>query len=256
MGEARRRLSGGEGEEAEQAQKKAEDHLKQAEEELSEEERRYRQLQQEELLFRIQQELAKLAAEQEKLNAETLKIDTERAARGGALIRVERFRLKDLGEAQTKLAGQVEYIVTEIEKQGSQVFGFTLRTVGDDMLDVGLRLGRNQTDTLVQAIQADILRRLKSLEAVFHEELKRRQRQGKQQQGGGGQQPLVPPAAELLMLRAMQDELNRELRGFIEGHPGIGKLDEAQREALSRLAHRQGLLKDIWNRFVASLGVR
>jgi hypothetical protein len=256
MSEARRQLGGGEGEEAEEQQKKAEDYLKQAEEELSEEQRRYRELQQEELLFRIQQELGKLIAEQERINSETLKTDTERAARDGALIRVERFRLKDLSEAQTTLAGQTEYIVTEIDKEGSQVFGLTLRTISDDMKDIAQRLAKYETGFLVQEIQGDVLRRLKDLEGVFHAELKRRQKKSQGQQGGGGKQPLVPPAAELLMLRTMQDQLNRQIQVFLGGLPPGGELTEMQREILTRLAARQGMLKDVWNRFVQALSGR
>jgi hypothetical protein len=255
MGDARRRLGAGEGEKAEGDQEKAENYLDQAEEELEEEERRYRNWQQEELLFRIRKELSKLVQEQDRINGQTRRTDVARIAAGGALTRLQRFELKDLSEAQKKQAAQVDYIVAEIEKEGSQVFGFILVSVADDMKEIARRLVRLETGVFVQEMQADVLKKLKELEAVFAAEIKRRQ-QGKRPQGGQQKRPLVPPAAELLMLRMMQQDVNYQLRRFLDGNPGLRELDPLQREYIERLAHRQGLIKDIWNRFMDAMGLR
>ena len=134
---------------------------------------------------------------------------------------------------------------------------FRLKTAGDDMLAIAKRLGRKETDLLVQDMQAEVLRNLKELEAAFNDELNRRRRdRQKQKGGGGGKQPLVPPSAELIMLRDMQNELNSKLRSFVSKSPRLEDLDEVQRAHLERLAHRQGLVKEIWTEFMEALGIR
>jgi hypothetical protein len=260
MAEARRQLEGAEGaqdgEEAEKEQKEAEDYLSQAEEELSEEERRYRQLQQEELLFRIREELKQLIVEQERINDETRKTDAESLVADGALTRFQRQVLRTLSKDQEKQAEQTGYIVEEIEKEHSQVFGFVLRAVAEDMKDVAERLTspRYETGPVTQELQQGILDKLKELRDVFDDELnRRRQEQGSPQQGQQGKPMLVPLSAEIIMLRNMQEAMLQQLDRLKRGVKQRGEVDDTDREYLERLAHRQGLIKDIWNRMVSGL---
>jgi GTP1/Obg family GTP-binding protein len=121
---------------------------------------------------------------------------------------------------------------------------------------IAKRLGRYDTGVFVQEIQADVLRRLKELEQVFGAEIKRRNKQPAQGGGGNQKPPLIPPAAEILMLRTMQEDINGQLKRFIDMNPRIDELDPMQREFIERLGHRQGVVKDIWLKFMEAMGVR
>jgi hypothetical protein len=261
MEDAARRLKGLEGEKAEERQKQAEEYLKKTEEELAEEERRYRDLQQEELLFKIREELRKVIKDQEKLNADTRKLDAEKEAAGDRLSRLDRQNLRGLSKEQGRVAEHVEFLAESLEKEGSLVFGMILKTVRDDMRAVESRIGRPSYDTgvFVQELMTQILRKLVELERVFDDELTRRQKEPEQQdqQGGGNQkQPLVPPIAEVLLLRNMQAELNGQIERFLRENRGKKELSPLDRDYLEQLANRQGMIKDVWEKFMKMAGVR
>jgi hypothetical protein len=260
MEDAARRLKGLQGEEAEKRQKQAEEYLRKTEEELAEEERRYRELQQEELLFKIREELRRVIKDQEAINTDTRKRDADRDPDGGRLSRLERQNLRGLSKEQTRVAEHVKYLAESLEKEDSIVFGMVLRAVGDDMHAISTRLGKPSYETgmFVQELQTQVLRKLVELERVFGDELNRRQKKPPQQQGGGGQQkqPLVPPIMEVIMLRNMQAELNGELGRLTKELRNKKDLDPMDREYLERLANRQGMIKDVWEKFMKMAGVR
>jgi hypothetical protein len=56
------------------------------------------------------------------------------------------------------------------------------------------------------------------------------------------------------MLRNMQQKLLDQLERFERGLKKRDEFDDADRDYLERLAHRQGIVKDIWNRMLRALG--
>jgi hypothetical protein len=242
---------------AEEQQKEAERKLREIQKELAEEERRYEGIHQEELLFLIGKELAALVEGQGAVNTGVKNLDAARAAAEGKLSRVNAAILRDLQAKETDLAAKAEVVAGAIEKEGSDVYGFVLRALVEDMTRLAGGFQDLDTGDGVQVLGAEISRRLKKLADAlkFDREMMKKlaeQRDAGNQGGGGGggggdqKQPLVPPDAELRLLRDLQTELNaaiEELSADIKADPTI---DDRRRTEAERLARKQARLRDIW----------
>ena len=100
----------------------AEQYLELADDALREEQERYDQLQAEEALYRIEQELAKVQVQQEELLTATEAAWAERGPED-SFSRHQRVGMRKLSAEQDSLSEQLDPIVTEIENEGSPVFG-------------------------------------------------------------------------------------------------------------------------------------
>jgi hypothetical protein len=247
----------GDAPEAEERQKEAERKLREIQKELAEEERRYEGIHQEELLFRIAQELAVLLEGQGAVNTAVKNLD---AGREGTerLSHVNRGILRELQQKEADLAGKSETVAAAIEKEGSEVYGFVLRSITEDMNRLAVYLQDQETGDRPQVLGQEIYRRLKKLadSLKFDREMAKKLAEERAKNPDGGnqgnqgeqKQSLVPADAELRMLRDLQTELNaaiEELAGEVKAE---ARIDDRQRSEAERLARRQARLRDIWRK--------
>jgi hypothetical protein len=241
----------GDGSSAEENQKEAERKLKEIQEELAEQERRYEGIHQEEALFRIAKELAGLLEGQGAVNTEVKNVDAKRVASEGNLSRFDRQTLKDLQTREADLASKSEFVAASIEKEGSDVYGFVLRSVTEDMRRLASSLQGLETGDPVQVLGAEILRNLKKLAdalKIDRETLRKLAEERPKGGGGGGDSKpsLVPPDAELRLLRDLQLDINAAVEDLQRDSTARPGPDESRRSDAERLAQRQRRLRDIW----------
>jgi hypothetical protein len=256
MESASSEMSEGDGSEAERHQREAERRLKELQEELADEERRYEGIRQEELLFRIAKELATLIEGQGGVNTEARNVATKREASGGNLSRFDRKTLEDLHAKETELAEKGGFISKSIEKEGSDVYGFVMQSIAEDMQRLAVYFRDRETGESVQVLGSEILRRLQELAEGLKRE-RQQQNQGQQQQRQQGEQrrSLVPPDAELRMLRRLQDDLNVSIEDLQRDTEGATGFSPEQRREAERLAGLQGRLRDLWLRLAERYGL-
>jgi hypothetical protein len=66
--------------------------------------------------------------------------------------------------------------------------------------------------------------------------------------GGGGQQDVIPPLAQLKVLRALQDELNKSTADFAKNHPDAGKLTDDEKAELKDLEQAQREIAELFEK--------
>uniref|UniRef100_UPI0018D35704 hypothetical protein n=1 Tax=Bythopirellula polymerisocia TaxID=2528003 RepID=UPI0018D35704 len=104
------------------------------------------------------------------------------------------------------------------------------------------RLRSVKTDKITQAVEQDIIETLEEMLAALQQALKElREKQSSQQSGEGqpGEQPLVDQLAELRMIRALQNRVNRRTEFYDSILKGEQAMDLELLEALDKLAERQ-----------------
>ncbi len=253
MEQAAENLDQGNPDEAEQDQEEALAKLQQQEEELRQEEESLEELKREQELVSLVKELTETKDAQLKINTATAAVQRERPA--GRLSRRRRASLQrkvePLARQEGDLSDKITTLIGRLEEESSRVFSFMLKNVSADMQQVRDLLLELETDSFTQFLQksvvVDIERMIASLEEQL-EVMKRQQQQQQQQQQQDQQQPqqrneaLVSMLAELLMLKNLQLEINRQT-GQLEDlrQSNDGSSDSGQwSRALDRLQQRQG----------------
>ena len=253
MEQAAENLDQGNPDEAEQDQEEALAKLQQQEEELRQEEESLEELKREQELVSLVKELTETKDAQLKLNTATAAVQRERPA--GRLSRRRRASLQRMVEPLARqegdLSDKITTLIGRLEEESSRVFSFMLKNVSADMQQVRDLLLELETDSFTQFLQkgvvVDIERMIASLEEQL-EVMKRQRQQQQQQQQQDQQQPqqqneaLVSMLAELLMLKNLQLEINRQT-GQLEDlrQSNDGSSDSGQwSRALDRLQQRQG----------------
>ena len=203
-------------------------------------------------LVQVDAMLQAVLAAQKKVNAETVKTYAKRRGRGYA--RAEQLKLADLARRQGDQAEQVGKIVELIEKEGTTaVFPAVLKEVRKDMGGAQDLLGDRQAGPLTQGIQEQIAGTIADLLDSLRKAIGQRQADGRGS-AGDGQPPLVPIAAELKMLRAMQDQINRRTE-LLNEQTRSGALDaEAGRDQHKRLSDRQSTLTELTEELDGKIG--
>ena len=252
MEQAAENLDQGNPDEAEQDQEEALAKLQQQEEELRQEEESLEELKREQELVSLVKELTETKDAQLKINTATAAVQRERPA--GRLSRRRRASLQrkvePLARQEGDLSDKITTLIGRLEEESSRVFSFMLKNVSADMQQVRDLLLELETDSFTQFLQkgvvVDIERMIASLEEQL--EVMKRQQQQQQQQQQDQQQPqqrneaLVSMLAELLMLKNLQLEINRQT-GQLEDlrQSNDGSSDSGQwSRALDRLQQRQG----------------
>ena len=251
MEQAAENLEQGNPDEAEQDQEEALAKLQQQEEELRQEEESLEELKREQELVSLVKELTETRDAQLKINTATAAVQRERPA--GRLSRRRRASLQrmlePLARQEGDLSDKITTLIGRLEEESSRVFSFMLKNVSADMQQVRDLLLELETDSFTQFLQksvvVDIERMMDSLEEQL--EVMKRQRQQQQQQQDQ-QQPqqqneaLVSMLAELLMLKNLQLEINRQtgqLEDLRQSNDGSSDSEQWSR-ALDRLQQRQG----------------
>ena len=137
------------------------------------------------------------------------------------------------------------------------MFTHMLRDIHSDLERVAELLDHPSNDPgiFTQDVQTELLTRMKELLETFRDERLRRKNQKQQQGGGGGKPRLVPEAVELVMLRKMQEDVNRKLEGVTRVIAGKKELTEVQKAILERLSHQQGGIRTVFRNFLKSVGI-
>lgn len=161
----------------------------------------------------IRQKFVKLKEDQEKLNAETARIDAAKGPDGWN--RIDRVRLGQLPGEQGKLAERVTAIDQDLAAVGSVVYVWANKDIAGAMERVKTALGKPETGKPTQENQARIVEQLDAM--IKNLQTKPKDSKFAQDAGGGGgggqggAQPL-PTEAELRLLKALQEIVNRDTR--------------------------------------------
>jgi len=259
-GDAGEALDRGDVGEAEPLEEDVERYLDQAREEIEREQERYLRLREEELLFKIGDELTRMAEIHAEARARTVEVDRERREAQG-LTRAMRLALRRVSRDEESIAVDSARIAEAIEKEGTTVFAFLLRSNEEDLRRIVELLSSRDapTDERVQGLQEDVAQRIEQLRQALRDEIRRRQ----QGQGQGGQNfsnpgsrrpPLVNDLAELRMLKMLEEAILARTEGFAERLDLFEEVDPFATEELLRLGHRHHRITELFEEFMRRLG--
>jgi hypothetical protein len=241
MQQAQERLKEAQRKEAVEEQEAALRELEQAKAELEKILRQLREEEMERLLVLLEARLRKMLEMQNQVYDETKKLDKS----------AESVPQHELEIASASLSRQEDQIVNEadralmlLQEDGSSVaFPEALQQAREDMKTVSDRLKRVKTEKITQALEEDIIATLEETLAALQKALKDlRDKKSQPQQGSGGEpgeQALVDQLAELRMIRALQERVNKRTLFYDEILEGQQAADSELLEALDELAKRQ-----------------
>lgn len=262
MGEAGKQLSRGEGDDdkqedvldrLEETRQELEKARKKAEEELAREQ-----------LARVSDVIKRIRERQEGHVEEANRIQKavqDRKGWGRALGN----SMRNLGDNQGGL-GEETGSVAKKDLSGAPVFQRLLERASRSMDQAGRRAGEMGTrPPAVDALpdpdlgrhQQDALRRLTQLLDSLKEAAGERQPLGQPGGGGGGddegggggrEDDGLPPMAQLKLLRALQEEVNKKTESFRKRHPNLEELDARAKVELEDLRREQKEVADLLER--------
>jgi hypothetical protein len=187
----------------------------------------------------VRQQYVKIKTDQEGLNGDTTKVESSR--KDGALGRADELKLGQLSGAQAKLADRIVKMNEDLEKLGSLVYVWANNDIAKSMNEVKADLAKLSSGVPTQSEQKRILEQLQAM----IDNLKETPRQSKFAQdgggGGGNGQPKakLPTEAELRLMKALQEAVNRDTKTQ-------GELkDNKDKPKLLALGNRQGELRDL-----------
>ncbi len=248
MRDAQQKLEQARREESLADQQKAREELEKAKAEL---EQILRQLREEELertLAQLEGRFRKMLEMQLRVYESTRRLDQVSPPQRGDDFVVQAGKLSF---DEQKISLEAQKALTLLLEEGSSVaFPATVEQMQEDMDQVTRRLGDAKIDELTIGIEEDIIASLEEIiEALQQaqqdlEEKKQQQQQQQQQQQGEQEQPLVDQIAELKMIRALQERVNkrtnRYARLLTDDADPVGQADGAELiDALKQLSGRQ-----------------
>ncbi|TWU27242.1 hypothetical protein [Bythopirellula polymerisocia] len=240
MQQAQERLKEAQRSEAVEKQEQALRELEQAKAELEKILRQLREEEMERMLVMLEARLRKMLEAQNNIYDQTIKLEE-------SIGRTAEHELEiasaSLGRKEDQIVGEVDRALILLKEDGSSVaFPEALQQVREDMQTVASRLRSVKTDKITQAVEQDIIETLEEMLAALQQALKElREKQSSQQSGEGqpGEQPLVDQLAELRMIRALQNRVNRRTEFYDSILKGEQAMDLELLEALDKLAERQ-----------------
>ncbi|MBN1910084.1 MAG: hypothetical protein JW818_10120 [Pirellulales bacterium] len=164
--------------------------------------------------------------------------------------------LRQLAREQETLGQQTRRMGEKLSEAG--VFHLALGEAADAMAQAAAWLDRGRTDASTQQPQEEALARLASILAALKPDPPGEQPNKPSSDGQGGAKggpprppgERVPAVAQLKLLRAMQDELQRDTRAWQERFGQLDPLPEEARRQYERLSARQGRLADLMLQWV------
>lgn len=229
----------------EKALDKQEAALRELEQAKAELERILRQLREEELermLVLLEARFRKMLDAQVKVYEQTKQLDASKSSIPEHEVEITSGRL-DRQERQ--IVREADRALVLLREDGTTVaFPEAVEQARDDMQAVAKRLGKVKIGIITQGLEEDIIMALEETLAALQQALKearekKSQPPSKGSGGGQGEQSLVDQLAELRMIRALQNRINRrtERYGEILGDEPAIEVDLL--EALNELALRQ-----------------
>jgi len=241
MQQALERLEEAKNEKAVEKQEAALRELEQAKAEL---ERILRQLREEELermLVLLEARFRKMLDAQVVVYEQTKKLDGSQSSVPRHEIEIASGRL-DRQERQ--IVKEADRALVLLREDGTTVaFPEAVEQARDDMREVAKRLREVKIGVLTQGLEEDIITALEETLAALQQALKEVREKKSQPSSGSpgspGEQPLVDQLAELRMIRALQNRVNRRTKRYGEILGDQPAIEAELLEALDELAERQ-----------------
>lgn len=246
MQQAQEKLKEAQRNEAVKEQEQALRELEQAKAELEKILRQLREEEMERMLVLLEARLRKMLEMQNAVYDETIKL----AESTGHVPEHElEIASASLGRKEDQIAGEADRALVLMREDGSSVaFPEALQQAREDMRTVADRLRNVKTDEVTQGLEKDIIATLEETLAALQQALKDlRDKKASQQQGQSGEpgeQPLVDQLAELRMIRALQNRVNRRTEFYDQLIEGDQTREAELLEALRELADRQERIFD------------
>lgn len=234
-------LEGQDGQRAERQQAKSEEKLDEALREIEERLNQLREETRQEKLARLEARFAEMLHRQRVATQATIDLDDKKTNLSRLPQRDQLNMLRTASE-ETEIGelGQQAYDLL-LEDGTSSVFPECVVDLREDLERVSKLIESERTDQLTQLVQREIETALEDL----LESLKQAQKDGEGGGGGGGgKQPLLRKSAELKMLRASQQRVNRRTRQF-EAIRGESPLDPALESEIKNIGQRQAEITEM-----------
>lgn len=220
-------------------QQEAIKQLTEAMRQLEEQLNQLRREQQEEVLRALEDRFREMLARQIQINQNTADLDKKGVPNW---TRTEELLAGTLAQGERDLAGEGSKALNILREEGTTlVFPQIVEQLVADLNDAGARIAGKDVAAATQQLQADIVETLKELiEAV--QQMRKKVQGGQNGSSGEGQQqtpPLLPDSAELKLLRACQQRVNRQTETFNKERDNVVPLTPDQQHRLQRIAERQ-----------------
>ncbi|HEY0007519.1 MAG TPA: hypothetical protein VGB55_02245, partial [Tepidisphaeraceae bacterium] len=186
----------------------------------------------------IRQRYEKIKEQQEKLNVETTRVDKSRDEAGN-IKRLEWPTIGRLPKEQLGLAEQTAAIQEDLETLGSVVYVWANQDIKNSMEGVRADLEASKTGVPTQAEQARVVEQLDAMikqlsQKPPEQKFEQQANPGAAEGEGAGKPPKMPPAAELQLLKALQEAVNRSTVRIdaekVKDEPKIAALGNRQGE--------------------------
>jgi hypothetical protein len=247
MQEAQKKLEEAKRKESIEDQRAAREELEKAKAELEE---ILRQLREEEIartLAMLEARFRKMLEMQLAVYESTRRLDQLPADSRGQPFLVQSGKLSS---DERKIAIEAQKALTLLQEEGSSVaFPASVEAMHEDMEQVAERLADAKVDDITIGIEEDIIAALEELiealqKAQKDQEDKKQQQQQQQQQQQDDEQPLVDEIAELKMIKALQERVNKRTvrysRLLTDDQDPVGQAEGADLvDALRQLSERQ-----------------
>jgi len=222
---------------------KQEQALRELEQAKAELERILRQLREEELermLVLLEARFRKMLGAQVEVYEQTKKLEASQSTVPEHEIEIASGRL-DRQERQ--IVREADRALVLLREDGTTVaFPEAIEQAREDMQEVAKRLGEVKIRRFTQDLEEDIILALEETLAALQEAIKKvraQKSQPQQSSGSPGEKPLVDQLAELRMIRALQNRVNRRTRRYGEILGDQPAIEVDLLEALDKLALRQ-----------------
>ena len=254
MEQAENNLQKGNGEKANQQQREALDDLEQAERELAQTRKQAQERLAQEQLERAADELQGMIARQQNVINETKRIDIAHTLRvktenrpADSWKRSETRSLRQLAEVQRGLKLETDSLAESME--GTEVFVLALRGAGRMMEKAASRLADRKPDTVTVELETAAKQRFVDLVAALRpDEPSSKGQQQRPQNGEQNAEPqrdAIPQLAQLKLLKAMQEDLNRRTAQLDAARDPKRPLTADDEQELQSLANEQKQLADL-----------
>ncbi len=227
----------------EQALEKQEQALRELAEAKAELERILRQLREEEkerMLVLLEARFRKMLDEQVAVYEQTKSLAASEVDVPAHELEIASGRLRRQEESIVRDADRA--LVLLHEDGTSVAFPIAMEQSREDMVTVAQRLGNVKLGLLTQGLEEDIIEALEETLAALKQalkELRDSSSQGKQSPGQQDEKSLVDQLAELRMIRALQNRVNRRTSRYGKLLGERQAMEVELREALNALARRQ-----------------
>lgn len=242
MGQAGQQGQQGNGEQAAAGAQQAEQDLDEAQQRLAERRRQAEEELAAEQMARMEDNLKSLRDRQKNLLAETRHYDGLKSKQQ-ALSHEQALSVRDLARSQRGLHADTAALAKKLST--APVYELALEQVAVEMEVAGQQLARQEVAARTQQAQQQALDRLERILASLASDPPRQQQGGGGSGGGGGQAGGKRSLAELKLLKAMQEDINRRTASLEDLRRRNQTLTVDERDEYARLSEEQGKLADL-----------